>query len=170
MDHIAEGIDLVFRVGSLQDSNIVAQKLFRYRHQLGSSPEYLEGVEIPRKPMDLSDYPLLAFSYWTNKHSWSFMNGSRKETIAYKPHLAMNDYSGIARALISGACIGELPPIVRPDLIKEEELVEVIPNWRFVPVDVSIVHLSIRHTSKPVRLFKEFTKQMTATLVESLPC
>ena len=170
VDHIAEGIDLVFRVGPLQDSNLVAQKLLRYRHQLVASPNYLKGIKVPTKPGDLSNHPLLAFSFGALERSWVFMNGSRKEKITVKPHLAMNDYSGIARALTCDAGIGELPPVVRPDLISEGKLVEVMPNWRFAPVDVSIVHLSNRHTSKAVRLFKEFAKQRTPTLFESLPC
>jgi DNA-binding transcriptional LysR family regulator len=42
VDHIAEGVDLVFRRGPLRDSALVARKLLTYRHQLVASPAYLD--------------------------------------------------------------------------------------------------------------------------------
>src|SRR5260370_28906273 len=42
VDQIAEGIDLAFRVGELEDSSLVAHRMLAYRHQLVASPAYLE--------------------------------------------------------------------------------------------------------------------------------
>jgi len=169
VDHIAEGIDLVFRIGQLEDSSLVARKMLRYRHQLVASPEYLENAKAPTKPNNLLDHRLLAFSFWTPQSSWTFVNGDREETITFHPYLAMNDYMGLAKALVSGAGIGDLPPIVRPDLLKAGKLVEVMPNWHFRTADVSIVHLGNRHMPRAVRLFKEFAAQMAPTLFDHLP-
>ena len=169
VDHIAEGIDLVFRVGPLEDSTLVARSILRYRHQLVASPEYLERIKAPRQPRNLVNHRLLAFSFWNPQHSWTFVNGEHKETITFHPYLAMNDYAGLATALISGTGIGDLPPIVSPVLLKEGKLLEVMPNWHFPTIDVSIVHLGNRHIPRPVRLFKEFVTQMTPTLFDQLP-
>jgi DNA-binding transcriptional LysR family regulator len=38
IDHIAEGIDLAFRLGRLRDSSLVARKILTYRRQLVASP------------------------------------------------------------------------------------------------------------------------------------
>jgi DNA-binding transcriptional LysR family regulator len=81
----------------------------------------------------------------------------------------MNDYLGLAKALVSGAGIGDLPPIVCPEHLESGALVEVMPKWRFRPVDVSVVHLSNRHMPRAVRLFKEFAAQMAPTLFDQLP-
>jgi DNA-binding transcriptional LysR family regulator len=40
VDHIAEGIDMGFRVGMLKDSTLIARKILIYRHQLVASPAY----------------------------------------------------------------------------------------------------------------------------------
>lgn len=169
VDHIAEGIDLVFRVGPLEDSTLVARKMLRFRHQLVASPEYLKNAKVPKRPKDLLNHRLLAFSFWNPQNSWTFFRGERNETITFHPYLAMNDYAGLATALVSGAGIGDLPPIVCPDLLKAGKLVEVMPNWRFRTVDVSIVHLSNRHIPRAVRLFKEFARQMAPKLFDQLP-
>ena len=81
----------------------------------------------------------------------------------------MNDYSGLAKALESGAGIGDLPPIVQPELLKEGKLVVVMPNWHFATVDLSIVHLSNRHIPRVVRLFSDFTAQFVPRLFDHLP-
>jgi hypothetical protein len=41
-----------------------------------------------------------------------------------------------------------------------ERLVEVMPNWRFRTLDLSLVHLGNRHMPKALRLFKVFAVQM----------
>ena len=63
VDHIAEGIDLVFRLGVMKDSSLVARKVLTYRHQLVASPSYIAQHDTPRTPQDLLQHRLFAFSY-----------------------------------------------------------------------------------------------------------
>jgi DNA-binding transcriptional LysR family regulator len=42
VDHIAEGVDVAFRVGTINDSSLVARKILTYLYQLLASPAYLE--------------------------------------------------------------------------------------------------------------------------------
>jgi DNA-binding transcriptional LysR family regulator len=70
-DHIAEGVDLVFRLGALEDSSLVARRMLTYRHQLVASPTYLKGCKPPKKPRDLLNHRLLSFSHWKNsRRKW----------------------------------------------------------------------------------------------------
>jgi len=171
VDHIAEGVDLVLRVGALKDSTLVARKILTYRHQLLASPAYLEKRGSPKTPQELLDHRLLAFSRWTPESRWIFVhvNGRDKETLNFQPHLSMNDYAGLAAALVAGAGIGELPPVVQPQLVRGGRLIEIMPKWRFRTVDLWVVHLGNRHTPRPVRVFKEFAAQMAPALFPNLP-
>lgn len=171
VDHIAEGIDLAFRRALLADSTLIAQRILTYRHQLVASPAYLKQHKLPRTPQDLLDCRLLAFSYWKPGNNWTFAhtNGKDKETLTYEPHLSINDFVGLAHALQAGAGIGELPPIVRPELMRSGRLVEVMPKWRFETLNLSLVHLGNRYIPRPVRIFKEFTVQMAPKLFPKLP-
>jgi DNA-binding transcriptional LysR family regulator len=171
VDHIAEGVDMVFRLGALKDSSLVARRLLTYRHQLVASPVYLKGCKPPEKPQDLLEHRLLSFSHWEPDSSWTFAhkNGRDRETLAFHPFLSMNDYAGLAPALLAGAGIGDLPPVVQPDLVRQGRLIEVMPDWQFRTLDLSLVHLGNRHISKPSRLFKEFATQTVPTLFPDLP-
>jgi len=81
----------------------------------------------------------------------------------------MNDYSGLATALVAGVGIGDLPPIVQPELLRDGRLVEVMPNWRFRTFNLSLVHPGKRYTPRPVRVFKEFAAEMAPMLFPVLP-
>jgi DNA-binding transcriptional LysR family regulator len=171
VDHIGEGVDLVFRIGALKDSSLVARKILTYRHQLVASPAYLASCKPPETPRDLLGHRLLAFSHWKPETSWSFVhaNGKDKETLSFQPYLSMNDFAGLAPALLAGGGIGDLPPVVQPELMRDGRLVEVMPEWRFRTFDLSVVHLGNLHMPRPVRVFREFAAQMAPTLFPTLP-
>ena len=171
VDQIAEGVDLAFRVGELEDSSLVALRILTYRHQLVASPEYLQKHKPPRTPQELLAHRLLAFSFWRPENTWKFIhaNGRDKASITFKPYLAINEYDGLATALLAGTGIGDLPPIVQPELLRSGRLVEVMPKWRFTIYHLSLCHLGNRFVPRPVRVFKDFAAKMAPALFPSLP-
>lgn len=170
--HSIEGdIDVAFRVGAFIDASLVVRKLLTYRHQLVASPAYLAGRELPRAPGDLLGHRLLAFSFWRPDYSWNFVHAGRdrKDTLVFEPCIAMNDYAALAGALLAGAGIGELPPIVQPELMRKGLLVEVMPEWHLPLFDLALVHPWRGHVPRQVRIFKEFATQMVPQLFPALP-
>jgi DNA-binding transcriptional LysR family regulator len=169
VNQIDEGIDLAFCAGPLEDSSLVVHHLLCYRHQLLASPAYLKGREIPRQPEDLLHHRLLAFAASSPWSTWNFSHtAGGTESVRFQPHLSINDYSELAYVLLAGAGIGELPPIVQPDLLRDGRLAEVMPRWRFQPVNLAIVHLGNRYMSRPVRLFKELASETIPKLFPGL--
>jgi DNA-binding transcriptional LysR family regulator len=170
LPQIAEGIDIAFKVGELEDSSLVARRLLTYRHRLIASPAYLKSRKVPRKPADLLRHRLLAFSFWAPQNTWSFRraDGSEEASISFQPHLSINEYAGLAVALVAGAGIGELPPMVQPELIRQGQLVEVMPNWHFRLFNLSLVHLSNRYLPRAVRVFKDFAAEVVPALYPTL--
>jgi DNA-binding transcriptional LysR family regulator len=170
VNQIEEGIDLAFRIGPLEDSSLVVRHLLSYRHRLVASPEYLDGRNLPRRPQDLRNHRLVAFSLWVPRNSWMFsrIGSGQKESIDFEPHVSINNYSEMASLLMSGAGIGELPPMVQPDLLRDGGLIEVMPQWRFQAEKMSIVHLGNHYVSRAVRLFKEMAAELIPTLLPKL--
>lgn len=70
---------------------------------------------------------------------------------------------------MAGAGIGELPPIVQPDLLRQGLLVEVMPTWHLRLFNLSLVHLSKRYVPRAVRLFKDFAVERVPALFPKLP-
>ena len=171
VDQIEEGIDLVFRVGPMKDSTLVARRILTYRHQLVASPAYLAKHKAPDRPQDLLNHRLLAFSRWKPENRWIFVRAAtgERETLTFQPYFSMNDYAGLACALLDGAGIGDLPPVVSPGLLSTGRLVEVMPKWRFRTFHLTLVHLGRRHIPRPVQVFKEFAARMAPPLFPTLP-
>jgi DNA-binding transcriptional LysR family regulator len=171
LDPIAEDIDLSFRVGKLEDSSLVVRHLLRYRHQLVASPAYLKSRKALKIPQDLGHHRLLAFAFGSFQNNWTLtrQDARDKVTIAIRPYLTINEYAGLAVALLRGVGIGELPPIVQPELVRTGQLVEVLPKWHLPPFDLSLVHLGSRFVPRPVRVFKEFAAEKVPTLFRKLP-
>jgi DNA-binding transcriptional LysR family regulator len=169
--HIVEDVDIAFKVGTFTDPSLVAHTLLTYRHQVVASPEYLAKCTLPKVPQDLLRHRLLAFSFWEPDYSWSFIHadGHDRETLAFQPIMAMNDYAALIVALLAGAGIGELPPIVQPDLIRKGLLVEVMPQWHLPLFDLTIAHPRNGHMPRQVLVFKEFATQMVPKLFPTLP-
>src|SRR5215470_16485209 len=154
VDQISEGVDLAFRVDpQLKDSSLVARKILTYRHQLVASPAYLAGCKAPQKPQDLLQHRLLAFSFWKPANTWNFVNSKKKEALTFHPHLSMNDYAGLVTALLAGTGIGDLPPLVQPELLRNGRLVEVMTRWHFTTFHLWLVHTGRPSLTRPVRLF-----------------
>jgi DNA-binding transcriptional LysR family regulator len=122
-------------------------------------------------PDDLLAHRLLSFAHWKPQHSWTLVSPVSGEIrrLVFEPSVAMNDFSGIAAALLDHVGIGALPPVCRPELIREGKLVEVLPQWRFRVADLSLVHLGNRQIPKVVRAFKAFATAMAPTLFPELP-
>jgi DNA-binding transcriptional LysR family regulator len=171
VDHIADGVDIALRLGPLKDTSLIARPILRYRHLLVASPEYLRKVDPPQDPKDLLSHPIITFSYWKPETSFTFehVRSKTRQAISLLPHLSMNDFSGLTPALLAGEGIGELPPVVQPELVREGRLVEVMPNWRLPVHDLSLVHLGNRLVPRPLRLFKEFAAQMAPKIFPDLP-
>ena len=170
VNQIDEGMDLAFHIDALEDSSLVMRHLLSYRHQLVASPAYLKGRDIPRHPKDVLDHRLVSFSFRTPHNTWTFSRSDgSKESIDFQPHLSINEYSELASVLLSGAGIGELPPIVQPELLRDGRLIEVMPRWHFQSVNLSLVHLGNRYISRAVRLFKDVATELVPKLFPHLP-
>ena len=81
----------------------------------------------------------------------------------------MNDYAGLARAAVAGMGIGDLPPLVRPDLLRDGKLVEIMPKWRLPSFNLSLVRLGNKYLGRPVHLFNEFAARTAPKLFPRLP-
>lgn len=170
VDYIADRIDLEIHVGPVADGSVIVRRLLSFRHRLVASPGYLARVDAPRHPRDLLRHPILAFSHFRPEYSWHFthVNGRDAERLSFTPFLGINDYVGVTAGLLAGGGIGDLPPIVQPELIRQGRLVEVMPEWQLPLYDLALLHPATRFQSRAVRLFKEFASQMVGQLFPDL--
>ncbi len=163
--------DLTFRLGLLEDSALIALRVLRYRDLLVASPGYLARCGAPVRPGDLARHRLLTLLDRAPDRPWAFVRShdAGRDALDLRPHLATDDIAGLVATALADGGICALPPLVRPDLVREGRLVEVMPDWRLEAVDLSLVHLGRRHVPRPVQLFKQMALQIIPGLFPDLP-
>lgn len=72
VDLLDEGFDLGVRIGTLEDSTLVARRLTRIRHVPCASPRLLAKLGNPERPEDLANYPALAYRARGTHAVWRF--------------------------------------------------------------------------------------------------
>ncbi len=171
VDLMTEGIDVGFIVGPIHDPALVPHSILTYRHRVLASPAYIAKNGRPRAPEDLLEHRLLAFSFWRPENTWDFVSadGSETRSISFRPYVSMNDYAGIIPRLLDGTGIGEVPPLIRPELVRDGALVEVMPDWHFPYFDLKVVYHGGRYVPRVVRLFTEIASRLAPALFPSLP-
>jgi DNA-binding transcriptional LysR family regulator len=171
IDHIMESVDLAFHIGRPKDSSLVFRKVLNFRYQLVASPVYINHAPVLKTPRDLLKHRVIAFSNRRNEIEWQFShaNGRDRELVAFDPYIRINDFAGVTAALLAGLGVGELTPFGRPGLLRDDQLVEVMPEWCLPTSELSLLHLGNRHISPVVRAFKEFVGQMAPSLFPDLP-
>ena len=165
VNHIEDGIDISLRVGDLKDSSLVARRLLRYRSVLVASPGYLARAGAPNHPNELSLHALIAFSRWHPIVTWELENNGETQKINVQPRIAINDYTGVQSAVISGLGISEIPSILCGKELQAGRLLEVMPDWHFSPVTLSAIYPSNRNLSRLIRVFKDFCIEHIEALV-----
>ncbi|MGI3902235.1 MAG: LysR substrate-binding domain-containing protein [Janthinobacterium lividum] len=147
------------------------QKLIAYRHQLVASPSYVKTAKPLQVPHDLLAHPLVAFAFPGIESTWTFTEvaGPKTETLRFRPHLAISDYAGLTSLMLAGGGIGDLPPVVQPELMLQGKLIEVLPYWKLPVFDLCLVHPPTREPSQPMAAFKEFAGEMLPKLFPELP-
>lgn len=170
VDLIAEGADLAFRLGPLADSTLVAKKILHYRHLLVASPQYIEKFGAPKTPEDLLEHRYAAFAFGSRESSRKFTKGNSEKTITFDPHLAMNGYPGLGKAIAAGLGVGDITPFAAAYHLEKNEIVEVMTDWKLPPVDMYLVHIGNRHVPKHVRIFMDFATKRIPEIYPDLPC
>lgn len=169
-DLCAADSELLITVGPMKDSSRIARKILTIRDRLLTTPAYLEMRKAPETPHELRGHRLVAFSFGESLREWSFVNNNHQNgvTLAIEPYLTVNDPTSLAHALLAGVGIGNLPSVAVGGLVQKGQLIELMPQWHFNTLDVSVVHASSRHVPRPVQEFIRFAAKVAPSLLPGL--
>lgn len=162
VDLVEEGYDLAVRIARLPASSLVSRRLASTRLVLCASPDYLRAHGTPAHPDDLTRHAVMAYSLLSLGEQWVFTgpdaaDGSRATvTVKVEPRLRSNSGDTCrAIALAHGGIVMQPSFLVGADL-KSGALVEVMPAWRSIEMDVYAVYPSRKHLAPKVRLLIDY--------------
>lgn len=159
MDMIEHRIDLTIRLGSLNDSSLVARKIGSGRRVVCASTAYLQKAGNPESPVALTEHNCLTFRSNPGSNIWKFKNtkGITSE-VRVSGNLYANDGESLVAAAIEGHGIILVPEwLVRCEL-REGLLQEILTNYSTSPKETPMYALypRQRHLPPKVRAFIDF--------------
>ncbi|MCW8891012.1 MAG: LysR family transcriptional regulator [Sedimenticola sp.] len=164
VDLVGEGFDMAIRAGVLEDSTLVAHRLFSGRMRVCGTPEYFEREGIPESPEALASRDFILFTARRTHESINFKGAQGEVSVDLKGRLAINNLSAIRAACLIGNAITLLPELHCQDLIERGELVAVLDEWQVREGGIYAVYPSPRHLTPKVRAFIGFLDKQFGNL------
>ncbi len=156
VDLIREEVDLLLRVGRLEDSSLVARRLCPIRFVYCASPDYLARRGEPARSQDLIDHDGLGYNLVPQSQQWWFDTGEGREQ--YLPHLRLssNNSDMLLGAAEAGMGIVLLPTFVCQRALVAGRLRPVLPEQPPPSLELYAVYSSRRHLPQRVRALIDF--------------
>jgi len=159
-DLLAESIDVAIRIGTLQDSDLIAQRLADCQMLLCAAPSFLQKFAVPPTLDNLRQAPRLAFNNAVSAGDWTLVDPQGNSHIIDGPlRLAANDMQILLAAALEGAGIVYGPGFVFARAIAEGKLQVLLTDHQTTRLAIYAVYPSRRHISLKLRSFVEHLKQ-----------
>jgi DNA-binding transcriptional LysR family regulator len=158
-----EPFDLALRIGSLEDSSLVARRLALLKVALYAAPSYLAIRGSLDRPEDLDSHDAIPTRRGINGAHWTLSDGKEVRRIALKCPIIANSLGMIRMLVISGAGVGMLDEAMVSQDVKQGRLVRVLPRWSLDRIPINAVTAS-RLMPEKTRVFVEFLAKRLAHL------
>jgi DNA-binding transcriptional LysR family regulator len=141
VDPIKDGFDVVFGTGPLQDSTLIARKVFSLELFLCASPAFIAELDEPiTSPAQLADIPFIDFGF-AGPRRLNVVKNKRRHELAPLVRARANNFQVCKQYILQGLGIGAMPTqIICTDELRDGSIVPVLPDWKLEPLDVHMIY------------------------------
>jgi len=151
VDLIAEGYDCAIRIGTLQDSNLIARRVGPLYGKFVASPAYVEANGSPETPDELATHQALL----QGMEAWQVMDGDRIITVRPQGRFKADNGAALAVAAAAGLGVAALPDGLIQDDLESGALVTVMKNYPPPPAGIFVVRPPGQHPSRKIRVLTD---------------
>ena len=173
LDLIQEGIDCVVRIGTLQDSSLVARRVGIYQAVTVASPAYLHEAGTPRTLAELANHHTVNYYFGRTGRIMPLTFDADGDQVEVKMHgsIAVNDAEAYLGGALSGLGIVQGARFMALPYLESGALVEILSQWKPPPLPISAVYPHNRHLSATVRAFIDWIAELfrNSPLLSSTP-
>ncbi len=157
IDLVEEGLDLAIRIGTLEDSSLMARKLASVRHVVCASPDFFNRYGTPEVPQDLSDMPALCYGNLDQPDTWHYRDKENRPAKVKVP-LRMRATNGdaLVEAAVAGLGILCEPSFIVHSAVERGVLIPVLMDYQWYAMNIYAVYPQTRHVPARVRAFIDF--------------
>ncbi|MBT8109459.1 MAG: LysR family transcriptional regulator [Gammaproteobacteria bacterium] len=157
IDLIGEGVDVALRIGRLQDSSLIARRLFDVRAVVCASPHYLSAHGEPQTPEELRDHRCLVYSNLAEPDKWTYVDKEEnKRVVEINPVMSASSGDFLANAAAHGMGLVIQPTFIASESIRRGNLVPVLTGYDWPITPAYAIYPPTRHLSYRVRAFIDY--------------
>ncbi|MGZ6135386.1 MAG: LysR family transcriptional regulator [Myxococcaceae bacterium] len=156
VDVVEGGFDVVFRIGRLTDSSLVARRLATDRLVVCASPEYLARAGTPRVPADLLRHACLHYALVSRAAEWRFRQGNRTLEVSTRGTFSCTDGLSLRAAVLAGAGLAAVPSMLVAEDVAAGQLQLVLEGARHVEFGIHAVTAHRTQVPPRVRALLDF--------------
>ena len=157
VDLVSAGMDMAIRIGSLDDSTLVARQLASNRRLLCASPDYLRRHGAPKTPADLAAHEcLLLVGSQGRQEIWRLRDGDREVAVRVAGRIESNQGELLRDAAIAGLGIALHSSWHVNEDLRAGRLQVVLPDYPLPDTGIHAVMPQRRLVPPRVRAFVEF--------------
>ncbi|MGL5078384.1 MAG: LysR family transcriptional regulator, partial [Waterburya sp.] len=136
VDLLTERIDLAIRLGQLQDSTLIAQKLMSTPYSVCVSPNYLQQWGELNQPEEISKHNCLLFPLAKFRSRWLFRDQQGKiSEIPVSGRTIISNALGLQQCAIAGMGLALLPDWLIEQELESGKLIKVLPHYDVTATD-----------------------------------
>ena len=141
VDPIKDGFDVVMGTGPLQDSALIARKVFSLELFLCASPDFVRQLPEPiTDPRQLNSLPFIDFGF-AGPHKLIVANNKRRYELSPQVRARANNFQVCKQYILQGLGIGVMPTqIICTTELREGSIVPVLSEWTPEPLDVHMIY------------------------------
>jgi DNA-binding transcriptional LysR family regulator len=141
VDPIKDGFDVVFGTGPLQDSTLIARKVFSLELFLCASPGFVRLLAEPlTDPAQLNSLPFIDFGF-CGPRKLTVAKHKRRYELSPQVRARANNFQVCKQYILEGLGIGAMPTqIICTDELRDGSIVPVLPEWKPEPLDVHMIY------------------------------
>lgn len=161
-DLLESGLDVAFRLGHFEHSNLIARPLIDYTLTVCASPAYVARRGMPITPQDLQQHDCLSFAYpagddWQSvEKRWRLSGPDGEILVDVSGPMLMNTSAGLHQAARTGMGIVMLPDALVEQDLRDGKLVTVIPDYQPPSRPLHLLYAPDRYRLPKLRRFVEF--------------
>jgi DNA-binding transcriptional LysR family regulator len=156
VDPIAEGLDLVVRIGPLGDSALIARRLGASRLVLCAAPRYLRKHGTPRSPADLARHECLGYLSDGRPRSFRFVSPAGVQAFDVSGHCHANDADVLHQLALAGRGIAALFDFIVAEDLARGALMLVLADHPSTTWPIHALYPKNRHLVPKVGAFLDF--------------
>jgi DNA-binding transcriptional LysR family regulator len=156
IDVVAEGYDVVIRVGEIKDTNLVARKFTSSRHVVVAAPDYLKRMGHPKTVEELTQHDCIAYSLLPTPAQWEFYKNGVRSSVTVDPRAICNSAEIEVAMVKQGIGITRLPLFTCEHEVASGELQIILDDYDQKQLDVFAVYPHRQYLTAKVRAFVDF--------------